>query len=215
MRTIEQRAVEYIRSGRMAREFLDFPEAAAKFQHILKDRPDDPRLIASVQKLAEENCHFSISAITKPVQVVWGAMLQGAAGIPNTDKMLADVGATLKHAIGRILDRKLPRLKSVTGYQRKLLLIWSGYFMADAASVKEVLDTRKLTTQEVDSILLIDDASEIHWVADPAQLFSLPRRPNEAEISILAYDLWQSRGRPFGSPEVDWFEAERRLKSGR
>jgi hypothetical protein len=25
----------------------------------------------------------------------------------------------------------------------------------------------------------------------------------------LAYKLWEERGRPFGSPEVDWFAAER------
>ena len=30
-----------------------------------------------------------------------------------------------------------------------------------------------------------------------------------AEIEKLAYRFWEERGRPFGSPEVDWFEAER------
>jgi hypothetical protein len=32
------------------------------------------------------------------------------------------------------------------------------------------------------------------------------------EIAVLAYDLWERRGRPLWSPEVDWFEAERQLK---
>ena len=32
-----------------------------------------------------------------------------------------------------------------------------------------------------------------------------------AATSRLAYDLWVQRGRPFGSPEVDWFAAERAL----
>jgi hypothetical protein len=27
----------------------------------------------------------------------------------------------------------------------------------------------------------------------------------------LAYQLWEQRGRPFGSPEVDWFAAEKSL----
>jgi hypothetical protein len=210
MRAIAERAVDYIRSGRTEPEFLDLPEAAEKFRHILKNRPDDPRLIASVQKLAEENAHFSIRAITKPAQVVWGAMLQGSAKIPNTDTMGADVGATLEYALGRILDAKLPRLKNVNGYERKLLLIWSGYFFADSARVKEILDTRNLTVQDVDSVLLIDDASDVHWVADPAGLFS--PRPTRNDIAALAYDLWERRGRPFGSAEADWFEAERQLK---
>ena len=29
----------------------------------------------------------------------------------------------------------------------------------------------------------------------------------------LAYQLWEQRGHPFGSPEVDWFTAEEALAS--
>jgi hypothetical protein len=32
-------------------------------------------------------------------------------------------------------------------------------------------------------------------------------------VAKLAYKLWEDRGRPFGSPEVDWFAAERTLYS--
>jgi Protein of unknown function (DUF2934) len=28
-------------------------------------------------------------------------------------------------------------------------------------------------------------------------------------VEKLAYELWAQRGRPFGSPDVDWFAAER------
>jgi hypothetical protein len=34
------------------------------------------------------------------------------------------------------------------------------------------------------------------------------------EIEKLAYRLWQERGCPFGSPEEDWFNAERELDGG-
>ena len=30
-------------------------------------------------------------------------------------------------------------------------------------------------------------------------------------IEKLAYNLWLARGRPVGSPDVDWLEAERQL----
>lgn len=30
-------------------------------------------------------------------------------------------------------------------------------------------------------------------------------------VAKLAYKLWQERGRPIGSPEVDWFAAERAM----
>jgi Protein of unknown function (DUF2934) len=29
----------------------------------------------------------------------------------------------------------------------------------------------------------------------------------------LAYDYWERRGRPLGSPEIDWFAAEKALAS--
>lgn len=36
--------------------------------------------------------------------------------------------------------------------------------------------------------------------------------PHEV-TSKLAYKLWERRGRPFGSPEVDWFAAQKALAS--
>jgi hypothetical protein len=32
-------------------------------------------------------------------------------------------------------------------------------------------------------------------------------------VTKVAYKLWEERGRPFGSPEVDWFAAERAMYS--
>jgi hypothetical protein len=34
-----------------------------------------------------------------------------------------------------------------------------------------------------------------------------------ADIASLAYELWERRGCPSGSPEVDWFEAVKELRS--
>jgi Protein of unknown function (DUF2934) len=34
-----------------------------------------------------------------------------------------------------------------------------------------------------------------------------------ADIAALAYELWQSRGCPDGSPEEDWFHAAEQLRS--
>jgi hypothetical protein len=33
------------------------------------------------------------------------------------------------------------------------------------------------------------------------------------EIAVLAYSLWEARGRPDGTPEVDWLAAERELNA--
>jgi len=38
-------------------------------------------------------------------------------------------------------------------------------------------------------------------------------KPLEPEIAALAYQLWQARDRPDGTPEDDWFRAEETLNS--
>jgi len=35
-----------------------------------------------------------------------------------------------------------------------------------------------------------------------------PAQEHKEKIAQLAYDLWQARGCPHGSPEEDWFAAE-------
>jgi len=40
------------------------------------------------------------------------------------------------------------------------------------------------------------------------------RDPNPDLVAQLAYRLWEDRGRPDGSPEDDWFQAEELLRAG-
>jgi len=35
------------------------------------------------------------------------------------------------------------------------------------------------------------------------------------QIAVFAYALWEARGRPEGSPEIDWFQAEQELTASR
>jgi len=37
----------------------------------------------------------------------------------------------------------------------------------------------------------------------------------ETEVRMRAYALWERRGSPVGSPEVDWYQAQEQLSSGR
>jgi Protein of unknown function (DUF2934) len=39
--------------------------------------------------------------------------------------------------------------------------------------------------------------------------------PPEEVIAVLAYRYWTERERPIGSPEEDWFRAEREIKHNR
>ena len=47
-----------------------------------------------------------------------------------------------------------------------------------------------------------------------ARLAPLPEQATREQIAMLAYQLWQDRGCPEGSPEVDWFQAENQLQTG-
>jgi hypothetical protein len=39
--------------------------------------------------------------------------------------------------------------------------------------------------------------------------------PTSVAIAALAYKCWTERDTPFGSPEEDWFRAEREIKHAR
>ena len=39
-----------------------------------------------------------------------------------------------------------------------------------------------------------------------------PPAPSHEEIARLAYTYWEARGRQHGSPEEDWYRAERELQ---
>jgi hypothetical protein len=38
--------------------------------------------------------------------------------------------------------------------------------------------------------------------------------PSEEDIARKAYTLWELRGKPFGSPDEDWYRAEHELHNG-
>ena len=40
----------------------------------------------------------------------------------------------------------------------------------------------------------------------------MPETSMQENLEKLAYGLWQERGCPNGSPEIDWLEAERKLR---
>jgi len=52
------------------------------------------------------------------------------------------------------------------------------------------------------------DANWEEWVSPNGKAPSPGSNGHAAEVAGLAYTLWQERGCPDGSPEVDWFRAE-------
>jgi len=50
-------------------------------------------------------------------------------------------------------------------------------------------------------------------VMDPLSETTGAENLDYLEISALAYQLWEDRGCPLGSPEADWFRAESEWKA--
>jgi len=46
----------------------------------------------------------------------------------------------------------------------------------------------------------------------PSETTDISEQRSSQDIAALAYELWQARGCPYGSPEEDWFIAERQLQ---
>jgi hypothetical protein len=56
-----------------------------------------------------------------------------------------------------------------------------------------------------------DDEMQTNFITEPrTQDDSWPQ--DDEAVRILAYNLWERRGSPLGSPEDDWLEAERQLR---
>jgi hypothetical protein len=65
----------------------------------------------------------------------------------------------------------------------------------------------------------VQEGSETNRGRSTSQKSSSPLQTlqptTEEDIARLAYSLWEQRGRPDGSAEVDWFEAEQQLRQSR
>jgi hypothetical protein len=68
-----------------------------------------------------------------------------------------------------MLEAKRPRLKKLSGFDLKILLVWQGYFFADAQRVAKHLAESEL--DGVDAIILIPPQSGLWVVADPIGRF--------------------------------------------
>ena len=49
-------------------------------------------------------------------------------------------------------------------------------------------------------------------VAKPVSVPFPPLEPSREEIARLAYEMWEQRGRPFGSSDEDWLRAAEELR---
>jgi hypothetical protein len=71
--------------------------------------------------------------------------------------------------VNRILDAKLPKLAKLTSFDRRMLLIWSGFVLTEVSEAVKALALRNLGN--VDAIFFVDFAwKEVTLVANPAKI---------------------------------------------
>jgi hypothetical protein len=104
-----------------------------------------------------------------PVRVAWSVGLDGRT-MGAGGSSAAYIEGTVTYALVRILGEKLPALATLTGFDRKMLLILKNYFFTEPEMVSEILSARSLTREQVDTVLLATE-SKVHWVADPGEVF--------------------------------------------
>jgi hypothetical protein len=80
--------------------------------------------------------------------------ISGVATIPNSKELAANVDATLHCSINRLLKAKLPRMAKLTGYDRKLLLIWNDIPFADANDVQSYFTAHQ--PSGIDAIFFVE-----------------------------------------------------------
>ena len=84
--------------------------------------------------------------------------------------MIANITANIGYALDRILAEKLPVLRQLRMYDRRILLIWAEHLFAEPDIVREILQGKGITSDDVDTILLVHDG-RVYWVADPSHVF--------------------------------------------
>lgn len=158
---IVNRAIEYIAGGRTEREALDLPE------FYEQDTAE-----ANLRRLVAENqTGVRIEALLEKVPIVYSVGLHGTVMNADHISLAADIPATLRFAVRRILDEKLPKLAQCKHYQRRILLVWRGFSIAEPSQIKKVLDEINLSKSDLDTFLLVLPNGEISWPADPGELF--------------------------------------------
>lgn len=141
---IEKAAVEYIRSGETEPRDLD------------------------------DNGRARIIGLTRPAKVTWMVGIDASVRAGDGKSLGADIRANVQFAVDRIMEAKLPRLRALGGYDKKILIISNGYLFADAECVAVALRNHNLSDGRIDSVLLIGSDGVVHWPADPGCVFKMP-----------------------------------------
>jgi len=110
----------------------------------------------------------------------------------------------------------LRKVYAVRRASRLVKHLRSHYFLLVPQPHKLVLDVLSISVGETISL---KGTRSMHKPLVPKtdqadngrQSLALDDSPHGEETAVMAYRLWEKRGRPEGSPDADWYRAEQEL----
>jgi hypothetical protein len=152
--TIEGRVWNYIESGRTEEEALDWAEAVASVRKTITAKPITPDIQSVIERVAADRVRLTIKGIQGGNRIVLFSGISGAARVPNSNELAANVDATLDHSVSYVLKEKLPRMAKVQGYDRKVLLVWKAIPTVTAEDLAAVFASK--LKSELDGVFLYE-----------------------------------------------------------
>jgi len=165
-RALENRILEYVRSGCTDDTALDWPEAKASASLQIKpEKRNDPQVQRIIDVMAQDLVRVRIKGQPGMQEIVLASGIAPLASIPGTATSYSDVRANLDYALDRVLAAKLPRLQPLSGqYDKRVLLIWLAYPMWDFTDLYESVKSKPTKPDELDGILVVDHEGQVHFV---------------------------------------------------
>ena len=188
-RTLGDRIMEYVRSGSTEETALDSREALQSVWGLIGPNVDkaDPHIEAMVGRMAAERQLVTIRAYPSREKkgLTLASMIGGATRLPErasdsggiaSPRFTADIGESARYAVNRALKEKVPKLAPLSGYDRKILLVWNDLPMLTSDEAKQTFGEQNLISNDLSgvffaeygwkSLSLIVDCSDLNRLLD-------------------------------------------------
>lgn len=171
LNALPERILEYIRSGKQEEVALDYAEVVEIVCGQMDADRNDPFVRAVLQQVAHEYERISIIATPGKPGIHMVSTMPAVARIPSSSKMIGDIQESVTYTVNRILDAKLPKLAKLTGFDRRILLIWCDFVLANAGEVMKAIALRSLSVTDVDAVFFADFGwKAVSLVSNPARI---------------------------------------------
>jgi hypothetical protein len=158
LRTLEKRVLDFARSGETTETALDQDEAVESVLRDLGGKPDinDPNVQFALAQIVPTRVRVRIKRFPGPKGIMLMSGPSGIDTLPHSSDIAGNIAANIDYAVRRILEAKVPKMKALPTGQRKVLLVWSDYALADAKEVSRAIGQFCPNDGDLDGVFFID-----------------------------------------------------------